>query len=63
LGFCAEEGFEAIEAEVLGVVADSAPGEGVSISSLMAEGDSDDIVLMIGVSQLFFSAFVDSRLE
>jgi hypothetical protein len=43
--FCAEDGFEAIEAEVLGVVADSAPGEGVSISAWIAEGDSDDIIL------------------
>lgn len=37
---------------MLGVVADSAPGEGESISAAMAEGDSEDIMLGDGMSQL-----------
>ena len=57
LAFCAEEGLEAMDADVFGVVTDSAPGEGVSISALMADGDSDDMVLG-SVSQLFSSSVV-----
>lgn len=45
LALAEELGFEAIEAEVLGVVTDSAPGEGVESSALMAEGDSEDIMV------------------
>lgn len=47
-----------MEADVLGVVADSAPGEGVSISAIMAEGDSDDIMLGGSVSQRLSSKVV-----
>lgn len=50
--FWAEEGFEVTEALVLGVVADSAPGEGESMSAAMAEGDSEDIMLGDSLSQL-----------
>ena len=38
---------DAIEADVSGVVADSAPGEGVDDSAIKAEGDSEDIIEMM----------------
>jgi hypothetical protein len=45
-------GFDATEADVLGVVTDSAPGEGVEDSALIAEGDSEDMLSEV-CAQLF----------
>lgn len=43
-------GFEVIEADVLGVVADSAPGEGVEDSAMKADGDSGSIIgIVLGI--------------
>lgn len=40
-------GFDAMEADVFGVVTSSAPGEGVESSILKAEGDSESIIDMM----------------
>ena len=52
-----EVGFEALafevpETEVLGVVAVTSPGDGVFISAISAEGDSEDMLLCIPMACL-----------
>jgi hypothetical protein len=52
-------GFEAMEADVFGVVADSAPGEGVEDSALKAAGDSEDIIeAMLYLSHAMEASFL-----
>lgn len=56
-------GFEAMDADVFGVVADSAPGEGVEDSAMKAAGDSEDIIdMMLCVSEAMDSSTVTSLL-
>lgn len=41
---------EVVDTEVLGVVAVTSPGEGVDMSAISAEGDSEDMSLCVSIA-------------
>ncbi len=50
-GFDAEAlAFEVPDTEVLGVVGATSPGDGVEMSSISADGDSDDILMCASIA-------------